>query len=136
MITAISTALSGLVAQTRRLDVSAGNTANMLSAGTLPAGSQSGAAAPHPPYQPLATVDTAVAGSGTRAATVPVQPGFVAAYQPQSPYADPQGLVAMPNVDPVVERVSQLSAQQSFAANLKTLQAAMAMTDALLKITV
>ena len=48
--------------------------------------------------------------------------GTQPAYDPQSPYADGQGLVAQPNVDPVQETVNQIGALNAFKANVDVLK--------------
>ena len=49
------------------------------------------------------------------------------AYDPNSPYADKQGYVAMPNVNVVEEMVNMLSASRSYQTNADTLNAAKSM---------
>jgi flagellar basal-body rod protein FlgC len=44
-------------------------------------------------------------------------------YEPGHPDADPQGYVAYPNVDPVVEMVNLLSASRSYEANVTVMEA-------------
>jgi flagellar basal-body rod protein FlgC len=39
-------------------------------------------------------------------------------YEPSSPYADGQGYITMPNVNPVDEMVNMISAQQNYQADL------------------
>jgi len=59
---------------------------------------------------------------------VPVTPATVSA-------ADPDGLdgeILLPNVDPLTERIEQISARTAFAANLRLIEAATEMTDTLL----
>jgi len=129
MLASISIGVSGLDAATRRLGAAASNLANAQSSGSLPG--QPGPA----PYAPVQIVQAAsgVAGeSGTIACAVPMVPAYVPAFDPQSPDANAEGLVAMPNVDPAQQIVQMATARLSFAANLKTVQTAMAMTDQLL----
>lgn len=145
-MTAITTAVSGLLASAAQLTATASNVANIQSVGALPQhGSPFGPAvrigapatppdgggpgaggrpnAPQP-YQPLTAVQTTAPGGGvtteiaTRAASV------VPAYSPQSPYANSQGLVGAPKVDLAQASADQLSALASFQANIATLKAA------------
>jgi len=44
-------------------------------------------------------------------------------YEPGHPDANPQGYVAYPNVDPVVEMVNLLSASRSYEANVTVIEA-------------
>jgi len=127
VLSSVSIGLSGLEAASQRLDVAANNIANAQSSGALPG-------TPGPaPYTPLQVLQSDT-GSGTVATTVPVDPAYVPASDPQSPYANAQGLVAMPNVDLTQEIVELAAARQSFAANLKTVQISMSTTGRLLGI--
>ena len=131
MISAFLPALSGLAAQQKRLDASAGNTANAFSTATRKA---DGTPAP---YQPVRTVQVSIAGlggvgGGTVATYAPVRPASVPVYDPDSSQADAEGMVALPNVDPVTETVEQLTALNGFKANLQTVRTATEMTDRLL----
>ena len=131
MLSAISSALSGMMAATRRLDASASNVANAQSDGPLAGANASSPAA----YQPVEVVQSAgTGGNGTVATYAPVKPATVPAYDPSAPYADSQGLVAAPNVDPVRETVNQLTARASYEANLRTVQTADRMQKSLLDI--
>jgi flagellar basal-body rod protein FlgC len=113
----IGPALSGLMAATTRLDVSAQNTAN----------------AQTPGYRPQAVVQTATA-SGVATAMRPQQPSQFFAYQPDAPASDAQGQVAMPAVDPGVEMANQMQALNQFKANLQSLLAGDEMFKTALKI--
>jgi flagellar basal-body rod protein FlgC len=127
VLSSVSIGLSGLEAASLRLDVAANNIANAQSAGALPG-------APGPaPYTPMQVLQSD-SGSGTVATTVPVAPAYVATSDPQSPDANAQGLVAMPNVDLTQEIVELVAARQSFAANLKTVQIGLSTTGRLLGI--
>ncbi|MBV9858482.1 MAG: flagellar biosynthesis protein FlgC [Alphaproteobacteria bacterium] len=120
-----------MAAATQRAAAAASNIANAQSAGALPGN-------PGPPaYAPVGIVQAAAGpegGGGTIANAVPASPAYMAAYDPGSPVADANGLVAMPAVDPVQQVAQLATARLSFAANLKTVQTALSMTDALLAI--
>lgn len=134
MLSAISSALSGMMAATRRLDASASNVANAQSDGPL-AGTGGSAASAPAAYQPVEVVQSAgTGGNGTVATYAPVKPATVPAFDPSASYADSQGLVAAPNVDPVRETVNQLTARASYEANLRTVQTADRMQKSLLDI--
>lgn len=132
MSIASSIALSGLRAASLRLQASANNVANAYSAGPLP-GSPASASYPGP-YVPERVDQVANAGGGTSATVNAVSPASVSTYDPGAPYADGNGMVAMPNVDFASEIVQQLMAQIAFAANVKVLKADAQMTSALLDI--
>lgn len=66
----------------------------------------------------------AAAGRGVRVSRVveDAQPPQLR-YEPGHPDANPQGYVAYPNVDPVVEMVNLLSASRSYEANVTVMEA-------------
>lgn len=123
----ISTALSGALAQAQRLNGSASNVANQRSTGAIPAADGSVQPGQTQAYQPQSFGQTAVAGvngqgQGTRVVARPTTPAYIPEYQPDSPNANAGGLVAAPNVDPVTERVDQISSLRAFQANLATIR--------------
>ncbi len=125
MIGAISTALTGLIASSKKVEASASNIANMGSAGSLDP------AAPNQPYQALTTVQTANGTGGVTASNVPKQPGVVNAYAPDSPFANAEGLVAAPNVDLAEEAVNLKIAELTYKANIGVLKTAQEMSEEL-----
>jgi len=142
MIPAAAAAVSGLAASTAELVASASNVANAQTVGPLagpgwgPAAIV-GAAVTGPAaqaYQPLTAVQSTTPGGGVAARFAPVSPGTQPAYDPQSPYADAQGLVAQPGVDPNQEAVNQIGALSAFRANLAVLQVSDDMQKSLLAI--
>ncbi len=116
MAASIGIALSGLTAQTRRLDASASNVANVRSTGAVPTndGTAEGKRAP---YQPLAVAQTD-ANPGTRATYTPITPAYLQEYAPDDSAANGAGMVAAPNVDLAIERVNQMSASRAYGANI------------------
>lgn len=113
MIDALSTALSGIRAGAARLEAGASNVANVRSTGRLePAPDGTGRA-----YMPVDVVQTAVPG-GVATAYRPRSPATVAEYAPDSPDADPRGLVAAPNVDLAAEAVGLVEASLAMRANI------------------
>ena len=135
-MSSISTiALSGMVAATRRLDVSASNIANAMSIGALPNADRTLPAGAPPAYMPLDVVQIASAGGGTQTTITTATPSTTAISDPQAPFANPDGLVAAPNVDLSQELVGQMLASYSFAANATVMTVADSMTKALLNIT-
>ncbi|PZQ45277.1 MAG: flagellar biosynthesis protein FlgC [Micavibrio aeruginosavorus] len=128
MIGAISTALSGLMAASKRVEASASNIANVSSAGSLDP------ASPNQPYQAQTTVQTANESGGASATNIPKTPGIVNAYAPDSPFANAQGEVGAPNVDLAEEAVNLKLAEISYKANIATLKTADEMSDSLLNI--
>lgn len=126
MIGAISTALTGLFAASKRVEASASNIANASSAGSLDP------TATRQPYQALTTVQTANELGGTSAVNIPKKPGFVNAYAPDSPFANEDGLVGVPNVDLAEEAVNLKIAEITYKANISVMKTAGEMSDELL----
>lgn len=133
MNVAMNTALSGLTAASRHMDASASNTANARTSGPLPADGDVGAVQATPasgsPYVPLQAVNTALPTGGVRASLAPMSPALYAEYQPDSPDAGADGLVAAPNVDPARETVQQMLASAAYKANASVAKT----TDEMLK---
>ena len=136
---AIHTAVSGLMAQSVRLSVSADNVANMRSVGLDPnASAAAGVAASttgHPPFIPLSTLNVSQAGGGVKAVLVPNSPPSVALFDPNNPAADAQGLVHLPNVSLEEELVTQMLARRVFQANVEVIKAQDEMLGSLLDLT-
>lgn len=125
MIGAISTALSGLFAASKRAEASASNIANASTAGSLDPASA------NQPYNALTTVQTASPGGGVTATNIPKSPGIVNAYSPDSPFANADGLVGAPNVDLSEEIVNLKLAEVSYKANIASLKTAQEMSEEL-----
>ena len=108
-------ALSGLRAASTRANAAAGNIAN---AGTVGALDEANGPAPYTPVDVVQTSVTAQNGApqGTSAQYVNRDPASVPAYEPDSPYADENGVVATPNVDYTREIVDLKSALSSGAS--------------------
>ena len=121
MSTVPSIAISGMVAATRRLEASARNVANLRSAGPLPTADAT-VTAGFSAYVAVRVDQVETAGGGTSATVSSVSPGHVPAYEPTAPYADANGMVAMPNVDLGNEAVQQMIARYTFAMNVEVLR--------------
>ena len=61
-------------------------------------------------------------------------PPTTAVYDPQAPFANPDGLVAAPNVDLAQELIGQLLASYTYTANATVMKADDRMTRTLLDI--
>lgn len=126
---ALLIAVSGLNAASLRLSTAANNIANANDTGALqPAPGQS------QPFQPQQVVQQAAPGGGTIATEVPVTPASDPAPDPNSPFANAQGLVAVPNVDTAQQLVNTQVAGVSYDANLKVIEIASQMQGYLLNI--
>ncbi len=118
MGTVLTSALSGLTAQAKRLEVSAANVANLYSRGIDPSSKEPDPGA----YVPQRVVHESMPGGGVRSDTVAVSPPSTLTYRPGSPDADANGLVARPNVALEEEMVIQLQARRAYEANLASLK--------------
>jgi len=122
MSDSISIALSGLLAQSRSLSVSANNIANITTAGAVPT-----VALPKSNVYKAQTVDfkslmsNGVAGGVI--ASVKQDKGFSLAFNPSSIYANKDGLIAVPNVDLTKEIVTIMQTKQFYKANLSVIKA-------------
>ncbi len=114
----IGTAYSGMQASMLRLQASASNIANAGSTGpTLPS-ADSGQRA----YQPVAVEQGEVPGGGTYSRLGTIPNAIVSRYDPSSPHADGQGMIAAPDVDLANELLDQASAKIVAQANLRVLE--------------
>lgn len=128
MINAIQIALSGLNAAKTKADVSASNIANAQTEGALnPADGPA-------PYRAQTTVQNTQAGGGVETQVVPANKPYVPSYNPDSPFANADGLVGAPNVDYASEFVNLQIASTSYKVNLKTIQAQSDMQQELLSV--
>ncbi len=125
MINAIQTALSGLMASSKRIEASASNIANLQTTGSLEEGGKA-------PYSAVTTTQTAQESGGVKAETVEKDPGFVPAYEPGSPFANEEGLVGAPNVNLAEEAVNIKLAEIAYKANLKTIETVAELEEELL----
>lgn len=121
---------SGMEAQNARLRVIAENIANQDSTGSTPGAD---------PYRrKTITFREAVTpdgGAGVEVAKVGQdQATFEQRYDPSHPAADANGYVKLPNVNSFVEIMDMREAERSYAADLKTMQAARSMLARTLEI--
>lgn len=107
-------ALTGLTTASTRVQVSASNLANMDDAAPLPG---SGVAGPAP-FAPTRVETVSLGRNGVQAQLAAAQPATAPAYQPDSPFANGQGMVAEPEVDPASELVEQTQALQQYRASV------------------
>lgn len=115
MTTSFAISLSGLDAASTRLATASANIANARSAGD---GDGEGL------YRPLRVEQTSVAGGGTRAVTVPVEPATVAVFAPHDPLANEDGTSDFPNVSLAEQLVELKLAKIAYEANLAALEVA------------
>ncbi len=128
----INIALTGLAAATRQLNASASNIANLQTVGSLEDGGQA-------PYTPLQTTQTSINGQngeafGVNSAYSPRNPAFVPAFDPDSPFADENGVIGVPNINLAEEIVNLNLAEIQYKANISIIQTATELDDELLGI--
>jgi flagellar basal-body rod protein FlgC len=131
-----SIAVSGMLAASRRLEVSAQNVANVRSDGALPDAQGNYSSDAPRPYTPQRVDQVDLATGGTRAVVTDVSPSYVATYNPSAPYANHDGMVAAPNVDLADEVVQRLMASYAYAANARVVTSHNQMVKSLFDISV
>ena len=132
MISAINIALTGLTAASKQLNASASNIANFQTVGSLEEGAQA-------PYTPLTTQQTAVTDGegnpqGVRSEFTPRNNPFVPAFDPDSPFADENGIIGVPNVDLATEAVNINISEIQFKASAALIRTASELSDELFRI--
>lgn len=136
MSDAIATAVSGLQASSMWMDAVASNIANARDTGPVQANTPP---VPAPSqqtlYQPVSVAQSPLAGGGVDAHLSPVLPSYSVSYDPASPFANAQGMVAMPNVDIAEQMVNALEAVASYKANIAVIKTADKMAQDTLDLT-
>ena len=131
MIVGMNISISGMSASAARLSASASNIANARTIGAL---SARGPVA----YQPIEVVQVSMGEgasiAGATASYRPRTPAYVGAYDPEQPFADERGMVAVPNVDLAEEVVGSLEAAATFRANLAAFKVQADTTKTLLEV--
>lgn len=125
---AIDIALSGVLANSQRISNAASNIANVRTTGSLD--TVNGPAA----FAPNDITQETLPNGGVLASQVPRQPAFVPSFDPGSPFADADGIIAAPNVNLAAEAVDIISARVAFEANIAVLETARELSDDLLSI--
>lgn len=111
--------MTGLVVAQTQLQASASNLANMDDAAPLPGSGVQGPA----PYVPTRVETVSLGSGGVQAQLSAADPASTPSYEPDSAYADSQGMVATPNVDPVSETVARMQAVQQYQASVAMIEA-------------
>ncbi len=131
MINALSIALSGLTAATTRVNAATSNIANAFTAGYI----EDPDNAPYTPIDVQQTAQTVGEGpAGTRAEFTARDPAFVPSFDPDSPFANEDGIIGAPNVDLAEETVNLLLAETSYKANLEVIETTDELSDELFRI--
>lgn len=134
MSSAMAIAVSGITAASAWMSSAASNLANMQTDGPVPATppDQPVPNAPGNVYQTTTVAQAAMPDGGVSASLTATLPSYLVAYDPHSPMANSQGLIATPNVDLATEIVSMLQARTAFGASLAAFKAAESTTKTLL----
>jgi len=127
MVSAIDSALSGLAAAGRKVEVSAQNLANQSSTAT-----QIGGVTTNKAYIPQDVVQISLGTGGVRTEIRDVGNPVVKYYEPENPQAKDGGFVDYPNVDQAQEMVKMQIASYDYKANLKSITIADKMAQNLL----
>ncbi|MGB1077057.1 MAG: flagellar basal body rod protein FlgC [Bdellovibrionales bacterium] len=129
MINVLNNVVSGLQAQSTKLAVSASNIANADSRGSLDPDNI------RQPYQALevetVSQSTNAVNGGVRAIVLPKEPGAVVSYDPDSPLANTQGEIGIPNVNIGEELINNIQASQAYKASLQLIPVIKDMDEAL-----
>lgn len=122
MTDVLSIALSGLNAQQKRLTASASNIANAASVGRVADGATSAKDATGV-YTPVTVTMSRASDSGGVQSTFADKKDAVSlSYDPTSPLANNEGMVATPQVDLAEEAVTAMESKTLFKANLSVLK--------------
>jgi flagellar basal-body rod protein FlgC len=130
-------AVSGMIAQRTRMEVAI---ANMVNQNTIDDGEGNNV-----PFQRRFAVLTAGdpnargAGAelGVHVSSIELDDSPpMPRHEPDSPYADEEGYVLYPNIDPMTEMINGMDAQRAYEANLAAAEAAKAMVAQALRLLV
>ena len=133
IVSAMFTSLTGLKAAERQVEASSANIANMRTAANLEDAqaearlqtqgtADPGQASGFEGFKPVRVDQHSLAGGGVRAEFRNDPNFFVTGYDPGSPVADADGLVALPNVNSATEIVNLNLARTAYSANLAAIR--------------
>lgn len=130
MLQSLQIGLSGLVASSSRLQISANNIANINTTSQVPEATQT--LAGRQAYQPQRAQNTPLATGGVRTTAVPVTPSQLTIFSPSDLNANEDGLVNIPNISLAEEIVQLKIAAQTYKANAAVIRVAAEIEDSLL----
>ena len=131
MYGSLDVSTSALIAQRTRLNVATANIAN--SKAILNA---DGELDPYRRRFPIFATGDPTTGSpnGVHVAAIEIDQGPLRPkYEPGSPYANQDGYVLYPNVDPVIEQLNALEASRAYEANITAVEATKSMLSVALE---
>ncbi len=117
--------ISGLMSSSKKANVAASNIVNADVTGSTDVKSSNQA------YKPQDTLDVSVTGGGVKTVSLDRNPSFIPSYEPNSPFADSEGLVNSPNVNLDEELINLKIAENAYKANITALKAGISMQDTL-----
>ncbi len=124
----LNIALTGLESATRRVTASASNIANVTTAGSLQNNENA-------PYTPLTTSSSTLENGGVSTRIVErTSDRFTPVYSPDSPFADDQGIIGVPNVNLTEEAVNLTIAETQYRASAQIIETTAELSDELLSI--
>lgn len=134
MFGALDIAASGLAAQRIRLDVISANMANQNT--TVDAQGN------YAPFRRRIAIFAAGAGEGAGASPLGVHvkeiqldsAPFRKVYEPGNPFANKEGYVEYPNIDPTMETINSVEALRAYDANITAAEATKSMMNAALRL--
>lgn len=131
MINTIQTALSGLLASSKRIEGSASNIANLNTTGSLSDPNNA-------PYSAQTTIQETLTdgngnGQGVTATNIPKNTPFVPAFDPDSPFANEDGIIGVPNVNLAEEAVNINLSEITFKANASIIRTASELSEELFR---
>jgi len=127
MFGALDISTSALVAQRTRLDVISQNLANRFT--TMDAQGN------YAPYRRRVPVFASDEQGGVRVARIELDDSaFRRVYDPGHKFADADGYVMYPNVDPAIEQINALEASRAYEANITAAEATKSMMNAALRL--
>jgi flagellar basal-body rod protein FlgC len=135
LIPGIDASSSALTAERTRLDVIAGNLANAQNTNDASGGVYRRKMVLFESKMADALNSDPAAPTQVSVARVMDDPSpLPKVYMPGNPKADSQGMVSMPNVNPLDEMVDMMTASRSYQANLQVIQTGRSMFEQSLKI--
>jgi flagellar basal-body rod protein FlgC len=132
MFGVLDVSTSALIAQRTRLEVISANLANRFSLTDA-----QGNYAPYRRRVPIMAAGDPASGNqqGVHVQQIELDPSaFRNVYDPGHPYADKNGYVQYPNVDPTIEQIDALEASRAYEASITAAEATKAMISASLRI--
>ena len=132
MTETMNIAASGMQAASLQLAAAASNIVNLNSSGPVPGSPPDPAGISGAVYQPLTVSQNTAPDGGVSAVVQASVPAYYLAYDPNAPFANLQGMVAMPSVDLASEIANLNDAAIGFRANLAAFQASSRMFKSLL----